>query len=265
MHNFLSVSDQNSFSKEELYEILESLYVKYNNSFFIDNDPISIPHRFNRKEDVEIAAFISSTLAWGQRCTIINNSSRWMELMDNAPYDFIVNHEEKDLERFSKFVHRTFNAVDAVFFMKSLQNIYINFGGLENVFVANDLPSGIIKFREIFFALEHEKRTEKHVANLLKNSSCKRLCMFLRWMVRKDEFGVDFGIWNVFKPSQLYCPLDVHTGNTGRMLGILKRSQDDWKAVEELTSGLREFDPVDPVKYDFSLFGFGIENKKVGN
>ena len=260
-----------ALTKPELKEFLEEKYDKYNRIDFIESDPISIPHQFTKKEDIEIAGFLAATIAWGQRITIINNANKLIKLMDNSPHDFIMNAKEKDLKRFDNFVHRTFNGVDAAFFIRSLQNIYKKHGGLQKTF--SPLSSGreagtkvltaISNFRDIFFSIPYPSRTGKHVSNPSENSSAKRLCMYLRWMVRNDKRGVDFGIWNRsdILPSHLMCPLDVHSGNVARKLGVLKRSQNDWKAVEELTANLRKLDMNDPVKYDFALFGLGVFEK----
>lgn len=249
-------------NRRELKHLLDQKTEEYNTLRFIESDPILIPHSFQLKEDIEISAFLTATIAWGQRPTIIKNATRLMQLMDGAPLDFILNHRPKDRLRFEGFVHRTFNYDDLVFFLSSLQHIYSDLGGLETVFSAEqgeeNCKSAIARFRQYFFETEHLPRTQKHVSNPLKNSSCKRLNMFLRWMVRSDNDGVDFGLWNTIDMSQLSCPLDVHSGNVARKLGLLKRKQNDWKAVEELDSALRKFDPMDPVKYDFALFGMGV-------
>ncbi|MGZ4034361.1 MAG: TIGR02757 family protein [Bacteroidia bacterium] len=246
----------------ELKDFLEEKYIKYNGFAFIESDPVSIPHQFTKKEDIEIAGFLAATIAWGQRVTIINNANKMMKLMGNSPHDFIMSAKEKDLKKFEGFVHRTFNSVDTIFFMRSLKNIYINHGGLEKVFSKPDCSDAITNFRILFFSIEYPARTMKHVSNPAENSSAKRLCMYLRWMIRKDKQGVDFGIWNSkLLPSHLMCPLDVHSGNVARKLGLLKRTQNDWKAVNELTLNLRKFDPKDPVKYDFALFGLGVFEK----
>ncbi len=247
----------------ELKEFLDEKYEQYNRLDFIESDPISIPHRFSKKEDIEIAGFLAATIAWGQRVTIINSANKLMKLMDDAPHDFILNAKAKDLKRFQNFVHRTFNGTDAMFFMSSLQNIYKKHGGLENVFVSKSkdeaCKEAIMNFRKVFFSIPHPERTGKHVSNPAENSSAKRVCMFLRWMVRDDKRGVDFGIWkNSVQPKDLMCPLDVHTGNVGRKLGLLKRTQNDWKAVTELSDNLRKLDKNDPIKYDFALFGLGV-------
>lgn len=228
----------------------------------METDPIQVPHRFKKKEDIEIAGFIAATLAWGQRVTIINNANKWMKLMDESPYDFIMNHSDEDLKTFKGFVHRTFNDTDALTFISALKNIYQKFGGLEAAFLQGDsFASRISNFKKVFFEIEHLGRTTKHVADPLSGSSSKRLCMMLRWFVRPADGGTDFGIWKNFQTSQLHLPLDVHSGNVARKLGLLDRKQNDWKAVEELTSILRRFDAQDPCKYDYSLFGLGAFDK----
>ncbi len=243
----------------ELKELLDSTVERYNQPSFIEEDPICIPHQFSAKEDIEIAGFLTATIAWGKRDMIIRNAQSMIERMDGAPADFVRNHTTDDLQVFDGFVHRTFNSVDIKYFIQALQYIYLNFGGLETVLCSSDnLSDNIHNFKQQFFSLHHPERTTKHVADPLKGSSAKRICMFLRWMVRKDDNGVDFGIWNKLSPSQLKCPLDVHTGNVGRKLGLLKRKQNDWKAVEELSTALAKFDSNDPIKYDFALFGLGI-------
>ncbi|HEU4719628.1 MAG TPA: TIGR02757 family protein [Bacteroidia bacterium] len=253
----------------ELRAFLELKTGEYNRPSFIASDPVSIPHLFSRKEDIEISAFITATIAWGQRPVIIRNAKRFMELMEMAPYEFVLTASEKERARLGKFVHRTFNGIDAVYFPGALRNIYAKHGGMENVFsegllrAENDfaMSAAIAHFRNVFFSLHHQKRTEKHVSDPVSGSNAKRINMFLRWMVRKDNAGVDFGIWKSISPSLLLCPLDVHVGNTARALGLLKRKQDDRKAVEELTGSLRLLDPHDPVKYDFALFGLGVFEK----
>ena len=245
-------------TNSELLSFLEENYRRYNRPDFIELDPISIPHKFSKKEDIEIAGLFSATIAWGQRPTIIRNANDLMKRMDLAPHDFILNHTKKDLLQFKNFKHRTFNGVDCAFFLKSLQNIYKKHKSLEGAFIGSDAKSAITNFRQLFFSIPHPHRTGKHVSNPDANSSSKRLNMFLRWMVRKDKRGVDFGLWNNIKISELMCPLDVHSGNVSRKLGLLDRKQNDWKSVEELTSRLRLFDPKDPVKYDFALFGLGV-------
>lgn len=244
----------------EIYQLLEEKFIQFNQTSFIENDPISIPHLFSAKEDIEIAGFLAATIAWGQRKTIVTNARKMMQLMDDAPYDFILHHEDKDLWRLKGFVHRTFNSEDFEFFVKALQYIYINHGGLESVFARNaeNMQQSIHYFKKVFFEIDHPQRSTKHIADPLKKSSAKRINMFLRWMCRNDKSGVDFGIWKSISPKHLMCPLDVHSGNVARKLGLLTRTQNDWQAVEELTYQLRKFDKNDPVKYDFSLFGLGV-------
>ena len=249
-------------NKSELKLFLDEKVILYNNPKFIDSDPIQIPHLFTLKEDIEIAAFLVATIAWGNRKSIINNGHRLMEIMDNSPYDFVMDFSEKNAESLSPFVHRTFNNEDLFYFLKALQNIYKNHGGLENVFAQysekNSMQTAIHHFKKTFFELPHLTRTQKHISDPLKNSAAKRINMFLRWMVRNDNAGVDFGIWKNISPSQLSCPLDVHSGNVARKLKLLNRKQNDGKALTELDNSLRKLDPKDPVKYDFALFGLGI-------
>ncbi|MFD1613992.1 TIGR02757 family protein [Gelatiniphilus marinus] len=248
--------------KAALKEFLDAKVNQYNNPKFIETDPIKIPHKFDNKEDIEIAGFLTSTIAWGNRKSIINNANRLMELLDNAPYDFVLNHSQTDLDKLLPFVHRTFNGDDCAQFIKCLRHIYLNHSGLESVFAkhaeTNSLQKSISNFKSVFFEIEHLQRTKKHVSDPLKNSAAKRINMFLRWMVRNDSAGVDFGIWNSVSPTQLSCPLDVHSGNVARKLGLLNRKQNDAKALLELDTNLRKLDPKDPVKYDFALFGLGV-------
>ncbi len=250
-------------NESEIKDFLEAKYEQYNCKNFINSDPIQIPHRFSTKNDIEIAAFLTAIIAWGKRNMIIKNAVQLMELMDNSPYHFISSAGEPDLERLHNFTHRTFNGTDCVFFIRSLQNIYKNHGGLEQVFEKKikegaSLKDAMIYFRQIFFEIPYPPRTSKHIANVQKNSAAKRINMFLMWMIRNDDKGVHFGLWQTIKPVNLFIPLDVHTGNISRKLGLLHRKQNDWKAVEELTARLRNFDPIDPVKYDFALFGLGV-------
>jgi uncharacterized protein (TIGR02757 family) len=248
-----------------LKEFLDEKVILYNNPKFIESDPIQIPHQFSKKEDIEIAAFLTATISWGNRTMIIKNSYKMMELLDNSPYDFIINHKQKDLETFQNFVHRTFNYIDFKQFIKSLQHIYQNYDGLENVLAIKDktttYQTAIHQFKTIFFEVEHQQRTQKHISDPLKNSAAKRINMFLRWMVRNDNAGVDFGIWKTHNPANLSCPLDVHSGNVARRLKLLLRTQNDWKALSELDKNLRKLDEKDPVKYDFALFGLGVFEK----
>jgi uncharacterized protein (TIGR02757 family) len=253
-------------SDKELKDFLEEKTFQYNSPSFIESDPVSIPHRFSKKEDIEISAFLSAVIAWGNRKAIVASAARIMELMDNSPHEFILHHTASDLKRFKKFVHRTFNGGDAIYFIRSLKNIYKNHGGMECIFQSHfshshtDLSPVLSGFKATFYELP-KSRTQKHLPDPLKNSSSKRMNMFLRWMVRNDKKGVDFGLWKFVSPSQLSIPLDVHTGNVARKLGLLKRKQSDWKAVTELTARLQKFDPNDPVKYDFALFGLGVFEK----
>ncbi|MGV9002948.1 TIGR02757 family protein [Flavobacterium sp.] len=246
---------------KDLKDFLDEKVVQYNNKSFIDFDPIQIPHQYTLKEDIEISGFLVATLAWGKRMTIIQKSEKLMSLLGNSPYDFILNHTQSDLEKLHDFTHRTFNGVDCQFFIKSLHNIYTNHSGLENIFTINQgetqMHESIVNFRTLFFQTEHWIRTRKHVSDPSTGAAAKRLHMFLRWMIRHDSNGVDFGLWKNIPMSKLSCPLDVHTGNVSRSLGLIDRKQNDIKAVNILDAKLREFDPIDPVKYDFALFGLG--------
>ncbi|MGI9552691.1 MAG: TIGR02757 family protein [Aurantibacter sp.] len=252
-------------NQKEIKDFLDSKVAQYNNPKFLESDPLQVPHNFSKKEDIEISAFLTATIAWGNRKSIINNAHRLMQLLDHSPHDFILNHQEEDLEKLTGFVHRTFNGKDLGYFVKSLQNIYERHGGLENVFAQNatrdSLQSSISAFKKTFFELPHPTRTTKHISDPLKGSAAKRINMFLRWMVRDNAAGVDFGIWKSISPNQLSCPLDVHSGNVARKLKLLQRKQNDAKALVELDTNLRKLDPVDPVKYDFALFGLGIFEK----
>jgi uncharacterized protein (TIGR02757 family) len=250
----------------DLKAFLDEKYNQYNCVNFIETDPISIPRCFSRKEDIEIAGFLSATIAWGQRVTIIRNANKLVELMDGQPFEYLTNGSFDDLKRFGTFVHRTFNGVDCQYFILALSEIYRENGGLEKLFSAGYAIDGTIKtavthFRDIFLSFTPQPRTGKHIANPSTGSSAKRINMFLRWMVRPAKCGVDFGLWNSIPPFALMMPLDVHSGNVARKLGLLHRTQNDWQAVEELTANLRLFDPADPVKYDFALFGLGAFEK----
>ena len=250
----------------EIKDFLNEKVEKYNHPDFIETDPIQIPHLFSDRNDIEISAFFASTIAWGQRVTIIKNMQKLIALMDHSPYEFVLNSSEHDLNQLSYFKHRTFNGEDCKFFVRSLKNIYTNHKGLGELFQnlyleKNSIFNTLKRFREVFFEISHSERTQKHVSNVLKGSSAKRLNMFLRWMVRNDNKGVDFGLWNYIPMSELFLPLDVHTGNVARKLGLLTRKQNDWKAVEEITGVLRKFNPDDPIKYDFALFGLGVFEK----
>jgi uncharacterized protein (TIGR02757 family) len=256
----------NGIQPGELKQFLEEKYLQYNTPSFIECDPISIPHRFTSVQDREVAGFLTAAIAWGRRDLILRSSNRLIEAMDNDPYEFIKHSTPDDLTRLAKFVHRTFNGTDCIFFMKGLKEIYSHYSSLEDVIIegmkeTGSLKDGLSYFRKQFFSIPHEKRTEKHFADVMTGAAGKRLNMFLRWMVRDDGRGVDFGLWKKISPSILFIPLDLHSGNTARKLGLLTRKQSDWKAVEELTKILREFDPNDPVKYDFALFGIGVNEK----
>jgi len=250
---------------KELQLFLDDKADLYNNPNFIETDPIQIPHKFSKKEDIEIAGFLSSVIAWGNRKMIIKNGLRMMELLEESPFDFVINHTPKDLYTFDNFVHRTFNIEDFKFFISALNNIYKYHQGLEQILLPKtsetDYQQVISRFKSTFFEIPHPIRTEKHLPNPLKSSAAKRMVMFLRWMVRQDYKGVDFGIWKTHNPSKLSCPLDVHSGNVARKLGILTRKQNDWKSVSELDHNLRALDKNDPSKYDFALFGLGVFEK----
>ncbi|MES2804492.1 TIGR02757 family protein [Flavobacterium sp. 11] len=252
-------------NSSELKSFLDEKVVQYNTLDFIESDPVQIPHLFSQKEDIEIAGFLSATIAWGNRKMIIKNSHKMMDLMGNAPYDFVMSHSENDLERLENFVHRTFNGQDFASFIRSLKNIYENHDGLESVYAKNQelktMQNSISEFKKTFFEIPHQSRTQKHISDPLNNSAAKRINMYLRWMVRQDTKGVDLGIWKTISPASLSCPLDVHSGNVARKLGLLTRKQNDGKALAELDLKLREFDANDPVKYDFALFGLGVFEK----
>ena len=247
-------------TKSELKEFLDEKVELYNNPNFIESDPIQIPHLYSLKEDIEIAGFLAATIAWGNRKMIINNAKKMMDLMGNSPYDFVMNHSETQLESLENFVHRTFNGQDFVGFIKGLQHIYQNHNGLEVVFSKQNqtMQHTISEFKQLFFETPHLARTEKHISDPLNGSAAKRINMYLRWMIRKDNKGVDLGIWISIAPALLSCPLDVHSGNVARKLELLTRKQNNAKALEELDQNLRKLDPNDPVKYDFALFGLGV-------
>lgn len=247
--------------KSEVKDFLDEKVDLYNRPSFIEDDPISIPHLYTRKEDIEISGFLTATIAWGNRKMILRNSARMMEILEDSPFEFIMDSSDCELDQAIRFVHRTFNMVDLAYFLKALRHIYKIKGGLEKIFethkTSDSLQPAIHELNKIFFELPHEKRTERHVSDPYKGSAAKKINMFLRWMVRKDNKGVDFGIWESISPSILSCPLDVHSGNVARKLGLLSRKQNDAKAVAELDRVLRSFDSEDPVKYDFALFGLG--------
>jgi uncharacterized protein (TIGR02757 family) len=260
-----SVNNMIKLSKRELGEFLNEKVIEFETRDFIKDDPISIPHMFSDNKDIEIAGFLAATIAWGNRKSILKNANRLMERMDNSPYDFVMNFEKADEKVFEGFCHRTFQPEDAVYFMGALRRIVREYGSLENLIASNWKASGsqdnvnaaLSNFHAVFFDSLHADRTRKHVANPSKGSAAKRLNMYLRWMVRSSKNGVDLGIWDKIPTRVLSIPLDVHTSNVGRSLGLLNRKQNDWKAVAELDAALREYDPVDPVKFDFALFGLG--------
>tara|TARA_B100000809_G_scaffold260974_1_gene308912 strand:- start:177 stop:950 length:774 start_codon:yes stop_codon:yes gene_type:complete len=247
---------------QDIKLFLEEKVVQYNQPDFILPDPISIPHQFNQKEDIEIAGFLAATIAWGNRKMIVKNANRMVDMMGNSPYDFVMDHNDVQLDRLDGFVHRTFNSDDFKYFIKALQNIYVNHRGIEGVFekyqTENSMQPAIHEFKKAFFSIDHPHRTQKHVSDPNKKSAAKKINMFLRWMVRNDNSGVDFGLWKNISPALLSCPLDVHSGNVARKLGLLHRKQNDDKAVAELDLSLRKLDINDPVKYDFALFGLGV-------
>lgn len=256
----------NGIPAGEIKVFLEEKFLQYNNPSFIVCDPISIPHRFTDRCDREISGFMTAAIAWGRRDLILRSSHSMLDRMDNAPYEFVMSASEYEISRLAGFVHRTFNGVDCTYFIKGLRNIYLVNDSMEDVLmqginISGSLREGLSHLRSLFFSLPHSSRTEKHFADVTGGAAGKRLNMFLRWMVRKDSYGVDFGIWDKIDPAMLYIPLDLHSGNTARRLGLLTRKMNDWKAVEELTEVLRQFDPSDPVKYDFALFGLGVNER----
>jgi uncharacterized protein (TIGR02757 family) len=257
-------------STTDLKEFLDRKVAQFNNPSFIKDDPICIPHFFSKKQDIEIAGFFAATFAWGIRKTIINKCKLLMQLMDNAPYDFCINHGDEDLKKLENFCHRTFNDTDLLYFVSFFKFHYSGHRSLESAFFNNKtigqynntIEVALNYFHNYFFSLEEiPQRTKKHIAFPQKNSSCKRLNMYLRWMVRNDNKGVDFGIWKKISPSQLICPVDVHVARVAKRFNLLKRKPVDWQAAVELTNELRKFDVNDPVKYDFALFGLGILEK----
>lgn len=249
--------------KAELKELLEELHDRYNRPEFIESDPVSVPHAFSAAEDIEISGFLASTIAWGNRKAIVGSARRMMRYMDDSPYDFTLNASDAELGRLATCVHRTFNGADFIAFVRALRHLYVERGGLGAFFTeayarTGDMRRVLSEFRALFFSTGHDPHCEKHLSSIDRGAACKRLNMYIRWMVRRDGRGVDFGLWEGIPASALYVPLDLHTGNVGRALGLLRRRQNDWKAVEELTGALRELDAEDPVKYDFALFGAGI-------
>lgn len=252
---------------KSIKNFLDKKVLLYNCPEFIAADPICIPHRFQKKQDIEIAGFFAATLAWGNRTSIINSCSRLMAWMDNAPHDFIVNHEPEDLKVMLGFAHRTFNATDLLYFIDVLQRHYQQADSLEIAFFpaqntgSNSVEEGLNHFHNYFFEGEHPQRTRKHVSSPARNSACKRLCMYLRWMVRNDDTGVDFGLWDRLSPAQLVCPLDVHVARVSARLGLISRDKADWRSALELTNLLKQWRPLDPSIYDFALFGLGAEER----
>jgi uncharacterized protein (TIGR02757 family) len=247
-------------NQSELKEFLDFKVEKFNSPRFIESDPIQIPHQYRNKEDIEIIAFLVATIAWGNRKMIIRNGEKLMNIMGESPYDFIMT-ANKDIIEDIDFVHRTFNSIDLQNFIYSLREIYNRRNGLEGVFKeveSSSMKEKIIHFNSVFTSSFSNPRSNKHVANPLKGSAAKRINMFLRWMCRKDDCGVDFGIWNAIDMSDLHIPLDVHSGNMARKFHLVKRKQNDWKAVEELQNAVIKLDPIDPSKYDFALFGLGV-------
>ena len=251
--------------QDELKDFLDIKVIEYNRPKFIESDPLSVPHSFQLKEDIEISAFLTATIAWGNRKSIIKNARRMMELLDNDPFAFVMYHKPSDIKRLSSFVHRTFNGADLTAFVKGLRHIYLNYNGLENIFLSNagstSMQPAISVLKKCFFEIPHQQRTTKHISDPSRGSAAKRINMFLRWMVRQDNTGVDFGIWKQISPALLSCPLDVHSGRVARSLGLLSRKQNDAKALNELDKSLRILDPADPVKYDYALFGLGVFEK----
>ena len=254
---------------QKLREYLDECVELYNQPTFIELDPISIPHQYQRLQDIEITGFWTAMLAWGQRKTIINKANELFSYMDNAPYDFVLHHQEQDRKALLQFKHRTFQPTDTLYFLEFLQQYYREHSSLESAFTRylsdadKTVEPALRGFHELFFHLPNApQRTRKHLATPARKSTCKRLNMFLRWMVRQDKQGVDFGLWENLKPAQLLMPLDVHVDRIARRLGLLRRKATDWQAVLELTEQLRTFDPKDPVKYDFALFGIGVLEKK---
>ena len=250
-------------SHEELFEILETLHDKFNNESFIEADPISVPHSFSDAGDIEISGLLAATRAWGNRRAIVQSAHRMMRYMDGAPKDFVLNASEREMASLSTYVHRTFNGEDFQDFVRGIRHIFMKWGSIGDFFEEqyaehSDLRRAFSEFRREFHSVPHNIHSEKHLSSIDKGAACKRLCMYLRWMVRRDDRGVDFGLWRKIPMSALYMPLDIHTSRMGRNLSLLNRKQNDWKAVEELTASLRRFDAEDPVRYDYSLFGVGI-------
>ena len=252
---------------KRLKKFLDAKVAFYHQPSFITDDPVSVPHSFTLRHDIEISGLFAAVLAWGNRTTIINNCKKLVEWMDNEPYDFIVHHNDSDLKPFLHFVHRTFNATDLLYFIELLQYHYRQYESLEDAFVPGKryrevtTEQALVHFHRYFFSIPHPERTRKHIATPERNSACKRLNMYLRWMVRKDKKGVDFGLWNKIKPSQLICPLDVHVARVAARLGLIDNIQPNWKNALTLTNRLKELNPADPVVYDYALFGLGVAER----
>ncbi|MBI1769277.1 MAG: TIGR02757 family protein [Bacteroidetes bacterium] len=251
---------------EELKDFLDGKAYHFNQPSFIELDPISIPHQYQKRQDIEVAGLIAAVLAWGQRVTIINKAKDFLNRMDDSPYDFLLNHKSEDLKQFKNYKHRTFNETDALYFVEFLSQFYQKYDSLEKAFaicITDDhTGNGLINFHRLFFSLEDfPLRTKKHIPTPERKSACKRINMYLRWMVRQDNNGVDFGIWKNISPSQLICPCDLHVERVARKLKLIKRKQMDWETALELTANLKKLDPADPVKYDFALFGLGVMEK----
>jgi uncharacterized protein (TIGR02757 family) len=249
----------------EMYNFLEENYLKFNNTGFIEKDPVSIPRRFTEKRDIEIAGFLTATISWGRRDLILAAANKLIRMMGDSPFNFLMDADSRDIKHFQDFYYRTFQGVDCMYFLNSLKDIYTRYDSMECLVSESlneglGIKGGIMNLRSHFFKLPHQRRTEKHFANPLRGAAGKRLNMFFRWMIRKDDRGVDFGLWEQIPASELLIPLDFHSGNIARKLGLLKRNANDWKAVEELTANLRLFDADDPVKYDYALFGLGVNN-----
>lgn len=251
----------------QLKQFLDAKVAFYNRPSFIEKDPISIPHTFTKKQDIEIAGLFAAVLAWGNRTTIINNCQKLMRWMDNDPHQFILHHHDTDLKKFLGFAHRTFNTTDLLYFLHLLQHHYRRYTSLEDAFVPGrryaeeNVEEALIHFHHYFFSVEHPERTRKHISTPERNSACKRLNMYLRWMVRKDKQGIDFGLWKKIKPAQLVCPLDVHVARVAERLGLIPDNRSNWANAVELTRRLRELNPADPAVYDFALFGIGAEER----
>ncbi|MEM6641393.1 MAG: TIGR02757 family protein [Bacteroidota bacterium] len=251
-----------------LKSFLDEKVAEYNQPLFISDDPICIPHEYSKKQDIEIAGLMAAIFAWGQRKTIINKSREFLQMMGNEPHRFVRESKQHELKPFVDFKHRTFNGTDALYFIHFFRWYYQQNDSLEKVFSApikgtsKNVEAGLVNFVKLFFSLpDHPKRTYKHIPNPLRKSACKRINMFLRWMVRHDSAGVDFGLWTGISPAQLICPCDLHVDRVGRKLGLISRKQTDWQTALELTESLKSLDPLDPVKYDFALFGLGVEEK----